>query len=294
MNQQIIKSISIFLVLTLTASTMLAGGGWPQKKGKGYFKLYQWWIQSDQHYTDAGLIDPNVTTGIFNTTIYGEYGLTDRLTAIISAPIFSRALVFNQVSSTSGEVIVPGDAINGIGDVDIALKYGLTNSDALVAVAGTVLFGLPLGIDQGGVNQNLQTGDGEFNQMLRIDASRSLFYTEKASAYISLYAGYNNRTNQFSDEVRYGAEIGLGLLERRLWLTGRWNGLSSLKNGTLSSDINSTSIFANNTEFQSVTLGAAVYVTEKLGIAADVSPALSGSIILASPSYSFGVFLDLQ
>ncbi|MEM9823436.1 MAG: hypothetical protein AAF985_20300, partial [Bacteroidota bacterium] len=62
------------LFLLFCSFPVLAGGGWPQPKGNGYFKLYQWWVIADQHFTDAGKIDPNVTSGIFNTSLYAEYG----------------------------------------------------------------------------------------------------------------------------------------------------------------------------------------------------------------------------
>jgi hypothetical protein len=289
MNRILITSVIIFFSLHL-----MAGGPWPQKKGKGYYKLYEWWIVANQHYTDVGLIDPNVTTGIFNTTFYGEYGLTERITLIANAPLFSRATVNNQISATTGETIIPGDAINGVGDIDLSIKYGLTKPGSRVALAGTLLFGLPTGISEGGLNSNLQTGDGEFNQLLSIDAGLSLYHSTSFSAYASFSVGYNNRTNKFSDEARYGAEVGLGLFNQKLWFFTRWNGITSMKNGITSSNINSTSIFANNSEFQSISFGTAAYINENLGFSAEVATAVAGRIILAKPSYSFGVFLDLK
>ena len=86
------KQIYIFFALLIFTSTQVfAGGPWPQKKGKGYFKLSEWWTVFDQHYTDRGLIDPNLTTGIFNTNLYAEYGLSDRLTLVTNAALFSRS-----------------------------------------------------------------------------------------------------------------------------------------------------------------------------------------------------------
>ena len=56
------KTISFIIILISCSHFLTAGGPWPQPKGKGYFKLSEWWIIFDQHYTDQGLIDPNVTT----------------------------------------------------------------------------------------------------------------------------------------------------------------------------------------------------------------------------------------
>ena len=286
------KYILSILFISLIQINLIAGGGWPQPKGGGYFKLSQWWIISDQHYTDVGRKDPNMTTGVFNTSLYAEYGFTDRLTGILYFPFFSRTYFNNQVSVTTGEIIVPGEELNSIGDTDIALKYGLTKAGSPVAVSATLLFGLPLGNNAGGTQNNLQTGDGEFNQLLQIDAGKS-FKIGEIPMYSNIYAGFNNRTNGFSDEFRFGFEIGASWFERKFWTIGRITGVESFKNGSSVQEINSTSIFANNTEFTSASLELAYYFTEKVGVSAGYAYAFRGEIIFAAPSYSIGVFLDI-
>lgn len=281
----------IIAVLALSTSSF-AGGGWTAAKGTGYYKLSQWWIISDQHFTDAGLIDPNVTSGIFNTSVYAEYGITDRFTAIAYVPFFSRATMNNQLSATTGDVITQGDAINSFGDTDLGLKYGILKNKR-VALAATLTLGLPIGNSSGGRDGNLQTGDGEFNQIIQLDAGIP-FALGKIPSYANFYSGFNNRSNGFSDEFRYGAELGLGLMSKKLWLIGRLYGTESLRNGSLGTDINSTSIFANNSEFTSYSLEGAYYLTSKLGVSASFASAFRGQIIFASPSYSLGVFLDIK
>ena len=288
------KTFVFSVVCLLVTMQSIAGGGWPQPKGKGYFKLAEWWIKADQHYTDAGRIDPNITTAIYNTTFYGEYGITNRLTGIVYFPMFSRALTYNQVSNTTGEILIPGEAINSIGDTDISLKYGISKPGSPIAVSASVLFGLPLGQDVGGALNNLQTGDGEFNQMFRLDAGTSFKLGANVPAYLNLYSGVNNRTNNFSDEFRFGMEVGFGLAKERLWLAGKLDGVESFRNGATAAQITSTSIFANNTEFTSFTFEAAYYVKDNLGFSVSYGTAFRGEIILARPSYSVGVFLHLK
>jgi len=280
---------TIFIFSTTLAS---AGGGWPQPKGKGYFKLSEWWLVSDQHYTDQGLIDPNITTGIFNTSIYAEYGFTDRLTGIVYFPFFSRSFNNNQISATTGETLLEGEAINSIGDTDISLKYGITKPGSKVAISASVLFGLPIGKDSGGTQGNLQTGDGEFNQFARIDASTSFNLSDNVPAYISLYGGVNNRSNDFSDELRLGAEFGLAIFNQKLWLNGKLNIVDSFENGIPSGLSNSTSLFANNAEFTNLTFEAAYNISDSFGVSASYGTALSGKIILASAAYSVGVYTN--
>ena len=294
MKQYRFLTIITLAALFCTTNLALAGGGWPQPKGKGYFKLSEWWVVSNQHFTDAGLIDPNTTMGIFNTSIYAEYGITNRLTSIVYFPFLSRTYMNNVVSGTTGETLIPGEAINTIGDTDIGLKYGITKPGSPVAVAATLMLGLPLGQDEGGSQGNLQTGDGEFNQLLQIDAGTGFPISEKTTGYANVYSGFNNRTNGFSDEFRYGIEAGIGLFNSKLWLISRLTGVESFQNGKTVEEITSTSIFANNTEFTSLGIEGAYYVTEKVGFSASYTIALRGQIIFAAPSYSVGVFFDLK
>jgi len=288
------KKICTSLALLLfTATTITAGGPWSQIKGNGYFKLSEWWTVFDQHFTDSGQIDPNVTSGIYNTSLYAEYGITDRLTAITNIPFFSRNYVNNLRSGTTNELITAGDAINSIGDIDLGVKLGLTNENATIPIALSVFVGIPSGKDTGGSQGNLQTGDGEFNQMVQIDAGKG-FNIGGSSAYFSAYTAVNNRTNGFSEEFRYGLEFGLGVLSSKLRTTAKLNVIESFKNGDNAETITNTSLFANNTEFSSLELGINYYVTKKIGISASVAGAFRGEIIAAAPSYSVGVFYDMK
>jgi len=286
------RSSFIILIMGAIAIASYAGGGWPQPKGMGYFKLSQWWIVADQHYTDAGLIDPNITNGLFNTSLYAEYGLTNRLTGVVYFPFFSRNVINNQVSGTTGEVIKNGEALNSIGDADLGIKYGLTKPASRIAVSATLRLGLPLGNSAGGSENNLQTGDGEFNQLFQIDAGTS-FGSSEQPMYANLFVGINNRTNDFSDELRFGAEVGIGLAAKKLWLIARLAAIQSLKNGKLASEINSTSIFANNAEILSIGAEINYYISENLGISAGITAPIAGKIIFATPAYNVGVFYDM-
>ena len=190
--------------------------------------------------------------------------------------------------------MIEGEAINGFGDSDLGLKYGLTSASSKIQIAATLTFGLPLGETAGGTQRNLQTGDGEFNQILQFDASTSFSIGDNATIYGTSTIGFNNRSNGFSDEFRYGYEIGLGLFDSKLWLVGKLTGVESFRNGSLSGEINSTSIFANNSEHTSITAEVAYYITPKFGLAVSYASAFRGEIIFADPSYSVGVFVDLK
>ncbi|MFK7806307.1 MAG: hypothetical protein AB8F74_00770 [Saprospiraceae bacterium] len=289
-NSKIIFILAAFLF----SNNAFAGGPWPQKKGNGYFKVSEWWTVFDQHFTDQGKIDPNVTTGIFNTSLYAEYGLTSRLTGVVYFPFLSRNYMNDRISATTGETLTKGEAINTIGDTDVSLKYGLSKPGSKIPLAATLTFGIPLGKTSGGAEGNLQTGDGEFNQLLQVDAGTSFPIGKSINGYASAYVGVNNRTNGFSDEFRYGLEFGAGFWKNKLWIISRLTAVESFKNGDTAESITSTSIFANNTEFTSFGLEVAYYVTERVGLSAGFAGAFRGEVVAASPSYSVGVFYDLK
>ena len=279
----------IIALLIISLPTAEAGGGWSQPQGKGFLKISEWWVVSDMHYTDAGLKDPNVTSGIYTSSIYAEYGFSDRLTGVLYLPFFSRAYQNNIVSGTTGDIITPGESIGGIGDTDLSIKYGLTKPGSGLAIAATLTLGLPLGNNAGGTQGNLQTGDGEFNQLIQIDAGTG-FQLGNTPLYSNIYLGYNNRSQGFSDEIRYGWELGGRLLNQKLLATIRITGIESTRNGETAATINSTSIFSNNAEFTSFGLELGYNIGEKWGISASYSGAFRGALIYASPSYSVGVY----
>lgn len=288
------KYLRSLIILITIPTSLMAAGPWPQPKNQGYFKLSEWWTIFDQHYTDTGHIDPNVTTGIFNTTLYAEYGINNRITALTNFTLFSRNYMNNLRSETTNAILIKGEALNALGDLDLGLKYGITKPGAKIPVSISLILGLPTGKSSGGTLNNLQTGDGEFNQILQIDAGKSFNIFKKTPAYLSSYIGINNRTKDFSEEIRLGLEFGIGLINKRLWLNTKLNIVESLKNGATAETVNSTSIFANNTEFTSIAVEANLYLNKHIGISGNVAGALRGEIIAAALSYSVGIFYDMN
>ncbi|MCB0495569.1 MAG: hypothetical protein KDC79_05510 [Cyclobacteriaceae bacterium] len=280
------KKLLVLILSVLCVNASVAGGGWPQPKGKGYFKLSQMWIISNQHFTDVGEIDPNATRASYFTNIYGEYGITDRFTGIVYWPFFVRSVAYEQVSGTTGNVIVPGDAINGIGDMDLTIKYGLTPGKR-IATSASLLLGLPLGQSTGGYDGTLQTGDGEFNQMIQLDAGTS-FKVGNLYPYANVLVAFNNRTGGFSDELRYGIEAGLEY--KRFFGVIRLYGIHSFKNGEPNFNTVGTSLFANNVEYLGITPELSYRFSEKWGLTGNVGMAAWGKLILASPTFSVGVY----
>lgn len=293
------KNIILLAFFLFNFSMIATAGPWPQPKGKGYFKLSEWWVVFDKHYTDQGRTDPNVTTGIFNTTLYGEFGFHDRVTGLVNATLIGRTFVNDVVSGTNGNIIIPGNDATSLGDIDLGVKYAITKPGSKIPVAATLVLGIPSGNDfienpESSLTGILQTGDGEFNQMLEVSAGYGFSLLKGVGSYVSAYTAYNNRTKGFSNEFRWGAELGASILNNKIWLIGRVNSLSSLNDGEDRQENPNTSIFANNTEFFSYGVEIAAYITKKIGVSATYATASSGKLIAASPSYSVGIFYDMN
>jgi hypothetical protein len=279
------KKTTILLLLFISSLPWCyAGGGWPQPKGKGYYKIGQNWIISDSFYGPEGDIVAIRTTALYTTSFYGEYGITNRLTGILYFPFFVRNTLNEERYQPSGNV-VPGDEVNALGDTDVAFKYGLIVNKPVV-LSATLVFGLPIGETTGGEGQILQTGDGEFNQMIKLDVSGSLY---PAPLYGSAYVAFNNRTEDFSDEVRYGFEVGYTFF-KKITAIAKLNVVESLYNGKEELSENN-GIFSNNTEYVSPMIEIGYALNDKWGISGSAGFAFSGKNILASPNFGIGVYL---
>lgn len=285
------KKLSLILLLAL--ASQITYGQWSKGKNNGYYKLSAWYLTTDQHFTSTGDIDPNATRTQFNINAYVEYGISQRWDVIGYIPFFARTTQNNQVSETTGNILQTGEAVNSIGDIDLGFNYNFFKKGKWSASA-KLLFGLPTGESSGGSDGSYQTGDGEFNQYL----SGLLGYSTSFNGipfYAKTYIGLNNRTENFSDEFRFGLESGFNIANKKLWLIGRLDIVESLQNGSLNAqNAPQGSIFANNVEFIGVSAEANYYVTKKLGVSLGIGGAISGRIIAANPSISGGIFLDIQ
>jgi len=280
------KLIALFFLISTSITAQ-----WTKGKGKGYYKLSTWSLVADKHYTDSGELSPLTTRKTFNTSIYGEYGLTNKIDLIAYIPFFTRSSQNNTVSSTRGNTLNEGASLSSFGDTDIGIRYGLIKNN-LLALSATLKLGIPLGDTSGGHDTAvLQNGDGEFNQQIQMDLGIP-FKISIIGAYAKTFVAYNKRTRGFSDEIYYGGEVGLNFFQK-LWLIGRLNILNSTKNGNLS-DAGSGSIFANNIEYTNLGLGVAYYINKKIGLSYDYRSAINGRIIAAAPSHSVGLFIDIK
>lgn len=280
------KKIFVLVGLVVLGQYTWAQGAWTKGQGEGFFKLSQSVIVSDAFYSPEGTIQDIKTAGVYITSVYAEYGITDNLTAVAFVPFFFRNTINRQEFrvSTNEE---PGDESNSFGDFNVGLQYGLLKKGAFV-LSSSLLLGVPSGETAGGESMILQSGDGEFNQLLRLHAGYS-FYPKPF--YAAAYAGVNNRTKDFSDEFHFGLEAGAAF-PSGFFAALKLAVVESFMNGDASAS--QTGIFSNNTEFISFGPELAYSFGNGWSVSGSALGAFSGQNILASPMYSLGVVYELK
>jgi hypothetical protein len=175
-----------------------------------YLKVSGTYLGTSEAYDQNGDKFATTTFTTWSLNLYSEYGVTNRLTAILRAPLIRSAAYENTENLTKP------------GDIGIGLKYGLIRGSTPVAIAiepefptGEEIGTVPV-TDGSGGTVRLPTGDGEYNTLVRTSVSHSFY---PIPGYVSFDAGYNFRTEGFTDEYLFMIQAGYEL-DHDLWLQG--------------------------------------------------------------------------
>ncbi|MBL7814778.1 MAG: hypothetical protein JNL70_07205 [Saprospiraceae bacterium] len=278
--KNLIKSIFFFTILI---PSVLTAQAWSKSKGQGFYKLDFTSIKATDVFDTKGDVVPFRTLGNYSTSFYGEYGLTNNVTLVGYVPFFVRNVVNETKGKQTGNIIEPGIVNNSFGDMDLGFRYQLPIKN--VAVAANLILGIPTGDSKQA--DGLFTGDGEFNQLIKIGVGSGgkRWWTQGA-------LGFNNRTKGFSDEFRYDFEFGYKFFNDRLLAIFKINGIESFNNGTAQAA--TTGLFSNNVEYMGIGPEVLYYANAKktIGISARIAGATKGQNVLAAPSMSIGVFAE--
>jgi hypothetical protein len=266
-----------------------AQSGWVKSKGSGYTQASYYHFSSDEYYAiDGTLFDQGATFTNQVYHLYGEYGISDKVTLIADIP----AVVLNQFSTT--------ETVGNIGDVNLTARYGLRQKEWPVSISLGVsvptgkkdLFATANSPNEFGIIEqiNLPTGDGEWNFLGTIAASKSFW---NGRAYGTLYTTYNLRTQNYSGQVRMGGELGIQPM-KNLWLSGKW--FSQLK-GLEGSNENTSFFRAEGTTYSLVSAGGLYTVWKGLSLLAYVHLPVEGIFtsynnVYVGNAFSVGVAYD--
>ncbi len=266
---RLVIAVALLAGMLLQAGTAFAGG-WTQPRGKGYFKLNEQIIRSDSYFKPPGKKEIITAQSRYTTSLYGEFGLVDRLTLVGYMPFYQRI-------SEDG----PGaDTKSGTGDWELGARIGLLTSGPTV-VSLQIMAGLPLGDSFSGQEVGLFTGDGEFNQLFSLQAGHSLWPTP---GYLKAEIGYNNRESDFSDELRYALEAGF-MVDERIGVSAWVRGVKALGTGG--------EWTMNDQQYVSFGPEINFYVSSNVGITAGVTKYSGARNLLDAPAWDIGLFMKL-
>lgn len=201
---------TVIVVITFCHIRPLIAGAWTQSQGGYYLKIETSYLYTTTEFNHEGkkldileekFIYSDASFRDFSLRIYSEYGLLDELTVIGKLPFkaYTTEYFLNDVY-TQGKV---SRSTLGLGDFNIALKYGILRNPTALSVRGGIK--LPLGYEEFPKNDapRLGTTQIDIEGMLLIGQS---FYP--LPVYISGGFGYRQRGGDLHDEIIYEFEVG--------------------------------------------------------------------------------------
>jgi hypothetical protein len=197
--------LAVLLLIGLPGAVQ--AGAWTPKKGAAYHKFAVNHFSSDASF---GLQNPEQRNfSDTNIPYYFEHGITDSLAVFGSAP-------YKRLSSERTEN-------NGIGDIDLGVRYRLTQQGSLV-LSTAWLLKLPYAYPRYG---DLSLGNGQ------VDAEGRLLlgYGLGPYGYLGAELGYRYRAGAPADEFRYLLEYGFNATEK-LYLRAKYDGIVGQKNSS--------------------------------------------------------------
>ena len=277
----------LLLCLNLLAASTFAQSGWTRRKNTYFAKLAYSYFQSSNYYNPSG---EKMTTSLFrqqSVTFYGEYGVTDRFTVILHAPLFKA----NGYETTN--------TVYGIGDLKAEFKYRLLKNIPLaLSIAPEFPTGSRNNYATNKLNSqdqiNLPTGDGEFNVWTTLAGSASF---HPVPAYVSFSVAFNYRTRyediNFRNQLKYAAEAGYKIANT-VWVNATLAAQQSLGEQSGVTDF----VRGDGTEFTALSLGAAYEFRSHWSVTAQVwsynDIIFSRRNIYSAPTYSIGFYYEIK
>ena len=241
----IVRPLIVLLLIAIGISETYAGGPWLLKSKSGYFQLQL--ILPAYRYSklltgfairDSRDINREILSVDYG--MYAEYGITNRLNALVHVP-FKYAIAGERTESLANPNLLEEGSINGLSNVRFGLKYGLLDEDVKVAVsAQTSLNTVNTDLDKG-----LATGfqSNAFGLFGHIGGSFSTDW------YAFAEVGFMKHTNNFSDVIEGRVEVGRNLGEAfTIMLTTDIR--QSLNNGSyVNENLIQTGLYPNDQEW---------------------------------------------
>lgn len=278
-------------------------GGWTQLKGKSYLQASYLQFSTDREFFFLTGRDVALNTG-FNTQqrgqlldsrfsansllLYGEYGIDDGLTLIVSTSVqnFSQSFRDVRVSEEGATMDTVATTLraSGLGDTRISARFQLLRG-ALGAVAlqtgvklptGSASAAIPFGTGEPDVELGLQGGIG--------------FPFLSGYGYATADFGYRYRNGDaFNDEAFYSVQVGAPIVGG-VSLKAGWIGVVSL--GEIQLPASGVSQITNYT-LQRFNAGLTYDVSQSVGCSGEVFQDVSGRNTAKGSTFTVSLYFKL-
>jgi hypothetical protein len=265
----------LLAVLLIFISTSLYAGAWTQEKGHIYSRLAFNYYYADEHFLNGGSKKNFKWDGDFkdrNVSLYVEYGLTDRLTALTS-------LYFKEIKKEDDYV---KQTTNGFGDIDLALKYNVfKGSKGVFSLQG--LIKIPEAYDE---NDDLPLGNGQYDYELRGLMGFSLWPV--LPGYMNFELGYRWRSEAPADELRYLVEFGSDF-GKYLYGRVKLDGILGMDNGEEKKDANGNPTLSYNYDLGKLDITFGIKIKNNYFIEFEYTPEIYGKNTSAGATYTIAI-----
>ncbi len=202
-------SLPVALLLATLSTEAVAGGAWNRKSDGYYLKVGPVFITADREYDIWGeprtiFNDParfrEGSFGVTNFVFYGELGLNDWLTGVLSTQYMVAVREAKQLNGRD-----TSQSSSGLGDTWVSARVKLFPDE--FGVAGAVTLGVK--IPTGSARQEIPLGTGLVDYEAGLAFGRG-FPVGPTSGYAQIGGGYRLRRDA-GDEVTYQVEAGINL-----------------------------------------------------------------------------------
>lgn len=235
--RSVIRLAAVVGLLFVSTASSYAGGPWARRADAGFLQFGVTWLGYDLAYDPEGEkieLGRSITDLTFQ--LYGEYGISDRLTVLLNLPM----KVYDVSEPEDAFPQLAGGTAVGAENLSVGALYQLMSRNGFI-ISGKLFVGLPL------ATRHAQTGLRTGFRAFQITPQFSAGYS-RGRWYGFLEPGATLMTDGLSQVLRLDAELGYNVWKDRTWVALTLNVWHSLRDGT---------------ERQSTLLSAATYQHER-------------------------------
>ena len=279
------KQSIVTALICLIGMTGMAQSPWTQTKGKAYTQLGFNTISSYKRlYVDGtGAFNLSRTTSDLTLQAYGEYGLLDKTTAVLSLP-FKLVSVGEVNAGASLPVTINEGSLNALGNVQIGVRQKFIDKKFLLT--GQLNAELPTGSYDD--STGLRTGYDALTLMPTLSIGKGW-----SKVYAYGYGGYAWASNDYSSHLVYGGELGLRPV-KPVWVVLFLNAFITNDDGDRVEAVQNleTGLYLNDQDYVGFGFKFIVEVVpEKMGLTLASAGANGGNFVARKASANFGAYL---